>query len=255
MIKLINFFYNKILNEETIIIEKKIDLNRSIKQLAKAEHLDNELLAKKLQLKYRNCTLKKKENKEYNSFEITDDLIYFYPPNDGAPTMPFYYYKDNKLILSNNQAYQEIKNLDEILLEMVKIYNYGIDNNIGFNPYRFMLELQKKDEDYTYEAKLVITDAAIKNDDDSSTVAYQLNRFLDHFIGWNFGVSINRSRKLEDALLRLNHKAIENGLRENAGRGLNVMGIRDFSINGLQHYYLPTEYHIEKVKKRKKREI
>ena len=76
----------------------------------------------------------------------------------------------------------------------------------------------------------------------SKTVARKfINKFLDHFIGWNFGVSVNRNEKLKAELESLNEKVINMGLREYAGTGYEVYGIETEEHNGLQHFYLPTE--------------
>ena len=80
------------------------------------------------------------------------------------------------------------------------------------------------------------------------TRKYFVNRFLDHFMGWNFGVSINRNEELKEALIRLNNKVIEKDLREDAGLGYSVYGTEKDIYNGLQHYYLPTSK--ENVKKK-----
>lgn len=196
-----------------------------------------------------NCNKLKKIKKKYvNAFEINDDLIYFYPINDGKATCPFEFYKDGKLIIGNNHEFSEISNLDDILLEMVRVFSKAIDYNIVLNPYSFMLELT----DDNRKAKLVITEETIKNpklsmDKLEEACKYYINIFLDHFIGWNFGLSVNRSEELRSELEELNEKVIDMGIREDAGPGLDVYGVVEKEINGLQHYRLPTSK--EKIKK------
>ena len=68
-----------------------------------------------------------------------------------------------------------------------------------------------------------------------------MNEFLDHFMGWNFGVSINRNEELRLALEKFNYKVIDRGMRLYSGPGLDVYGTEDFPVNGVQHYYLPLD--------------
>lgn len=161
------------------------------------------------------------------------------------PTCPFEFWKDGKLVLHNRNVYSEIINLDEIILQMVRIFNKSLDEGIVIDPYYFMLKLNDEvKENYEGSATLVITDKAIRNQKlneknfDEAT-KYFINDFLDHFIGWNFGVSVNRNKVLKQELLKLNDKVIEMGIREYAGPGFEVRGVDDEVYNGLQHFTLP----------------
>ncbi len=198
-------------------------------------------------LKYNNYTLKKLKKNLVNAFEISNNLIYFYPLNDGFPTCRFAFYKNGELVLDNNKEYSQITNLDEIILQMVRIFNQALDREIVLNPYCFMLELTDKVcKDYQGKANLIITNKAIINPklnvhNFAEANKYFINQFLDHFIGWNFGVSVNRSEILKQELEELNSKVINMGIREYAGTGFEVYGTTDEVKNGLQHYELPTE--------------
>lgn len=190
--------------------------------------------------------LKKLQNKNDNSYSIDDNnMVFLYPVNDARPTCPFKFYKDGRLILHNQNVYSEITNLDEIILEIVRTYNKALDEGIVIDPYYFMLKLEDEiKENYKGKATLIITEKAIRNqklDKQNFDQAnkYFINRFLDHFIGWNFGVSINRCETLKKELEDLNTKVIEKGIREYAGPGFEVHGTDRESYNGLQHYYLP----------------
>lgn len=183
-----------------------------------------------------------------NCFQMTDEnMVFFYPPNDGYPTRPFNFYKKNHLSISNKQAYQEITNLDDILLQLVRLYNRALDQNIVLDPYYFILKLEGEvDAWFSGPASLIITDKAIRNQklnesnfDEANK--FFINKFLDHFIGWNFGVSVNRNEKLKAELEALNEKVINMGLRDYAGTGYEVYGIDSIAEHGIQHYYLPTE--------------
>jgi hypothetical protein len=130
---------------------------------------------------------------------------------------------------------------------MVRIYDKALDKNIVIDPYYFMFELTDKVvKNYHGKAKLIVTEKAIRNQKLSQfnfdkANRYYINHFLDHFMGWNFGVSINRNEELKKELHQLNDKVIDMNLREFAGTGFEVYGTENEVTNGLQHYYLPTE--------------
>ena len=211
-------------------------------------------IADLLNIKFAFYDLKKIEMNNRNAFEISNNLIIFYPLNDGNPTCGFVFYKNDKLIIDNAQQYSQLSNLDDIILQMVRIFNNALDNRIVLDPYCFMLELTDEIcKNYHGAANLVITEKTIKNQDLNEenfeeATKYFINCFLDHFIGWNFGVSVNRNEYLKRELEKLNEKVIDMGIREYAGSGVEVYGVEDEAYNGIQHYKLPTEK--EKVKKK-----
>ena len=211
-------------------------------------------IAKDLNLAYHPYNLTKLSS--VNAFHVDDNMVYFYPPNDGMPTRPIEFYYNNKLVLTNRKAFSEIENLDSILLQMVKIYSHALDKKIVIDPYYFMLELSSRlAPNYRGKAKLVATEKAIMNPKLSTfnfdrANTYFINQFLDHFIGWNFGLSVNRNEKLKEELNKLNEKVIKMKLRESAGSGFEVFGTDTEAINGIQHYYLPTE--LPDIKKKTK---
>ena len=182
-----------------------------------------------------------------NGFEISSNLIFFYPLNDGRSTKDFKFYKNGELVIDNCKEYSQLSNLDEIILQMVRLFNQSLDNGIVLDPYYFMLELTDDPcKNYQSGANLVITEKAIRNQvlndqnfDDAT--AFFINLFLDHFIGWNFGLSVNRNETLKRELEMLNEKVIDMGIRKWAGPGIEVCGTMDTAHNGLQHYILPTE--------------
>ena len=211
-------------------------------------------IADSLNLKFNLHDLKKLKKEHVNAFEISNNLVYFYPLNDGMPRCGFEFYKNDKLIIDNDKEYSQISNLDEILLQMVRIFNQSLDNRIVLDPYYFMLELTDEPcKDYQGNVSLVITEKAIRNqklneENFDEATKYFINHFLDHFIGWNFGLSVNRNEDLKRELEELNEKVIDMGIREWAGPGFEVYGVEDEVSDGLQHYKLPTEK--EKVKKK-----
>ena len=212
------------------------------------------IIADSLNLNFNLHDLKKINKEHVNAFELSNNLVYFYPLNDGMPTCGFEFYKNGELVIDNDKEYSQISNLDEILLQMVRIFNQSLDNRIVLDPYYFMLELTDEIcENYHGNVNLVITEKAIRNQElneenfDEAT-KYFINHFLDHFIGWNFGLSVNRNKDLKRELEELNEKVIDMGIREWAGPGFEVYGVEDKVYNGLQHYKLSTKK--EKVKKK-----
>ena len=220
------------------IAERPIDDIQKIKDIASV-----------LGLEFSMHSMKKLPSSDNgNCFSISEEnLIFFYPLNDGYPTKPFTFYKDKTLSISNKQTYKEISNLDDILLQLVRLYSRALDQKIVLDPYYFMLRLDGKVEAwFKGTASLVITEKAIRNqklneENFDEANKFFINKFLDHFIGWNFGVSVNRNEKLKAELESLNEKVINMGLREYAGTGYEVYGIETEEHNGLQHFYLPTE--------------
>jgi len=208
---------------------------------------DSKEISELLNLNFELHKLKRLPIGNSNSLEMDNNKIFFYPINDGFPTCDFEFYKNGNLIINNKKNYSEITNLDEILLNLVKTYSYSLDSKIVLDPYYFMLELTDNiTPSYKGKASLVVTDKAIRNqflnkDNFDEANKYYINHFLDHFIGWNFGLSINGNEVLKKALESLNKKVISKGLRQYAGGGYEVCGNETEAINGIQHYYLPTE--------------
>lgn len=126
------------------------------------------------------------------------------------------------------------------------MFNKALDEKIVIDPFYFMLRLDDEvKENYRGKATLVITEKAIRNqklneDNFQKANKHFVNRFLDHFIGWNFGVSVNRDEILREELKALNEKVIDMGIREYAGTGFEVYGTEHEVSDGLQHYSLPT---------------
>ena len=179
-------------------------------------------------------------------FTIQKNLIYFYPRNDGSVKNACIFSNTNRVI-TNEHNFQEITNLDEILIEMVRIYNIALDENIVLDPYAFMLELTPPlNKDYHGNGTLVLSDKAIVSKSLGRLAIKDaqkeyINHFLDHFMGWNFGVSINRNDQLREDLNELNKRVIKLGIRKYAGPGRNIIGSEHEAHNGLQIYNLPLD--------------
>ena len=251
MINHITFFTKKI--KRNLNLKKESKNNSKIMSiLEKKKEAKEEKFAKEFGVDfYDNYLLPKAYVSSDNAFFTYSGLIYFYPPNDGTAILPFSFYRDHDLVLRNTNDYSEIENLDEIILEMIRIFDKALDKKIAINPYSFMLKLEDElKQDYKGKATLVMTSRSITTSDYKSR-KYFINRFLDHFIGWNFGVSVNRNENLKEALHKLNDKVIEKGLREDAGPGYGVYGSDTDVYKGLQHYTLPKskENNYSKIKK------
>lgn len=215
-------------------------------------------IASSLGLEFTMHNLQKVSPKQtINRYNIDENnMIFFYPVNDGMPTCSFEFYKYGKLIIHNRNTYSEITNLDEIILQIIRIFNKSLDDGIVLDPYYFMLKLDDEiKEKYQGKATLVITEKVVRNQvlnekNYNVAVKYYINQFLDHFIGWNFGVSVNRNEILKNELEALNEKVINKGIREYAGPGFEVYGLDKVAQNGLQHYYLPTDKKALLIKKK-----
>ena len=238
MIKKISIIKEKIKNKYSI--KKKDNSDKRVSFVDEKKQEKNIEFAEKCNVDYSSTySLPKAYINNDNAFFSYGGLVYFYPPNDGEPTRPFSYYVDRDLLLRNTSAFQEIENLDEILLKMVEIIDKAYDEKIAINSYGFMLHLDDElTMNYKGKASLVMTNNSLSKNDTKHR-KYFINRFLDHFMGWNFGVSVNRNEKLKEALIKLNNKVIKSGLREDAGPGYDVYGTETDVYDGLQHYYLP----------------
>ncbi len=145
--------------------------------------------------------------------------IKFYPYNDGytySPKKEWFgkFEKDGEVyyakIMDGKTAFSGITNLKEILLQMTQLYWDSIEKDLFMDPYEFALMLEDEPtEGYTGRAKLVITADTIKNrkievDEKEKARRYYVNRFLDCFIGWNFGAIVNDDLELRVRLKQLN---------------------------------------------------
>lgn len=95
-------------------------------------------------------------------------------------------------IITNQDNFSHITNLNEILLKIMQIYGYSLNNNWFINPYGFALELEDKVvSGYKGKARLLVTDEVIINarvgyDQKAFYKKKMLNMFLEDFIGSNF---------------------------------------------------------------------
>ena len=176
-------------------------------------------------------------------YAVKGKYILLHPANDGMPTCPIEWFgkfdgKD-KMIMDNQSSFKSITNLSDIILQMVRLYVKYIDDDMFIASAGFAIRLD--DEvcpDYTGKASLVLTDDAIRNNKVKpeqviDAKKYFINDFLDHFIGWNFGVAVKSNPQLEKELLEFNRLVISKGLREDAGSGFEV-----WCSDDVEHYDL-----------------
>jgi len=214
--------------------------------------LTPESIARLLNIQITEDDIKRIDRKK-RSYQLKNK-IYFIPPNDGYQKNIYKYYQNNKVIIDNQTAFSQITNLDEILIQMVKIFEAALDNDIVLDPYSFMLELTEPTKKiYNGKAKLLMTETAIKNEVlnentfEEATI-YFINMFLDNFMCYNFGKAINRNEKLEEELNKLNEKVISLTLREEFEIDNNALGKEEDQYQGIEYYYLP----VNKTKARKR---
>ena len=189
--------------------------------------------------------------KKYNSGEQDANQYYaekgryilLHPANDGMPTCPFEWFRkfdgETKMLMDNQSSFKNITNLSEILLQMVRLYAKYIDEDVVIGSFGFAIKLDDEvSPNYVGRATLAMTEEAIQNKwikpiKIAEAKEYCINEFLDHFIGWNFGVAIKNNSQLEKELLDFNEIVINRGLRKDAGPGFEV-----WSSNEVMHYEL-----------------
>lgn len=176
--------------------------------------------------------------------------IKFYPFNDGynySPKKEWFgkFKKDGEVyyakIMDTKRAFNCITNLKEILMQMIQIYCDNMNKDVFIDPYEFALILEDEPkEGYVGRAKLAITADTIKNkniesDEKEERKKYYLNRMLDCFLGWNFGVVIEENTDLMVKTILLNDWVITKGLREQR------CGTRLYFDEYIKRYKLRTE--------------
>ena len=154
------------------------------KQISNADNQKVIDIANTLGLEFTMHSLNKISKKNSNSYTIDNrNMIFLYPINDGMPTCSFEFYNNKKLIMNNQKNYSEITNLDEIILQIVRIFDKCLDEGIVIDPYSFMLRLDEDvEQNYKGKATLVITEKAIRNQKLNKLNFNKANKyFINHF--------------------------------------------------------------------------
>ncbi len=163
--------------------------------------------------------------------------ILLHPANDGLPTCPIEWYgrfkRKPKMIMDNQSSFKEIINLSSLLLQMIRLYVKYIDEDIFIASAGFAARLDDEIKaKYIGKASLVLTKDSIRNDKVKvdqvfEAKKYFINEFLDHYIGWNFGIAIKNDSELQKELNLFNDLVISKRLREYAGNGFDVWQSKD----------------------------
>jgi len=208
-------------------------------------------------------------------------FIPFYPHNDGSPTCPFIFYKKEPsgktaepldavplypsidgiipysfpfnfssilpsrktvFFMDNQMDFTEVKNLEQILIKLVRIMHEAYDKKIPIHPFQsFLLEFPYDVAKETIDkAKLAMCIPDMGIGDLDKWLAKSQNVFLDHFLGWNFGDIIRGSEELETSVLDYHRRMIRDGKRKDAGTGFEVTyRTNDTSIDNHYRFCFP----------------
>lgn len=158
-----------------------------------------------------------------NNFILNKDkYVYFRPPISERGIITHTYSIDTgkgyEQVLNNKLAFNDISNIDDVLIRMTKIMSCSVDSPKLISPqFGFLLKLtDEATKDYSGEAKLV----AIDNFTPEYTLKdlaklkevkiFNENYFLDRFIGLNYGINVKRNRELRTELFKyLNKLAVK----------------------------------------------
>lgn len=149
--------------------------------------------------------------------------ISLYPYKDGNSVTPIEWYGENEkgeyfLILSNENYFEGITNLDDILFDIIRLYSKYIKDDVFIDFSGFAIKLQDEvTENYKGRASLVVTNELIRNDrieyeDRYDAKRYYVRSFITHFIGWNFGRNARQSTSVKVALYELRRLIAKEGL-------------------------------------------
>lgn len=242
-------FYDKHKSRTIEITEKRSNIQPDKHLVINYQKITAEQIAADNGIDYISDAKGKKFNSKHGVNQVyasKGKYILLTPPNDGMPTCPIEWYGkfDGKteMIMDNHTSFKCITNLSEILLQMVRLYTKYIDENVFIASAGFAIKLEDEiSPNYHGKASFVLTKDAIRNKkvrpkEIFEAKQYFVNDFLDHFIGWNFGVAVTSNPELEKELQEFNELVIKKGLREDAGPGFDV-----WTSNDVQHYNLKKE--------------
>lgn len=173
------------MRKNDIITQQEIAREKEIRREQLNEYRNNLIIS--LGYSCEDYVLEKNYNSQINSFIIDDrNLIYFFPRSLDRRYKSFEFIKDEKVIINNDNNYEEIANLNDILLELTKLFNKAFDLNIILDPSCLMIRLDGEiKENYNKNASIVLNNAIIKNGGDYiednflSSKLYFLKSFLN----------------------------------------------------------------------------
>ena len=168
------------------------------------------------------------------------------PLNEGRYINRILWYGDfeynrTKLILSNQDAFYTIKNLDSILLQIIKLYEKYLDEEWIISVEGLGIKLLDSiGQNYRGRAELFITENCILNDivkpeKINDAKKYCISKFLYCFMGLNFGIVIKESSELEKALLQLEKKVTEKRLKREimSDRWINTEHVKPYKFENI----------------------
>jgi len=142
-----------------------------------------------------------------------DPLLLFYPHNDGMPTCPFVWARNKGSIVNpelypimdNQKDFTQISNLSDILQKTTTVMQESYEKKIPvvYEEYFGLRLTDQVKPHYTGKAQLVwfVGDHLKKGASFKDATNYFCNRYLDVFIGWNFGDVVKANSELEKQLL------------------------------------------------------
>ena len=192
-------------------------------------NLSSEDMAKEIGLPYRDkITVQRKDDlssERLDGLVMEGSYLHLWPINNWYSFFPEIWYQKKlgiffkkvtslKKVTSNVTAFSEIRNLAQILMQMIDIYDQYLDKPVVLNPRGFGIKLQR---DKKIMGTLIITKDVVlegKGYTHKNYANFHVNLFLDVFVGMNFGKCVNENQELQKKLLDFNEKVILKGLRE-----------------------------------------
>lgn len=205
-----------------------LEQQRNIKEKAKKSYLDdfNALDYYRIERIDKGIMLEQPD-RERDNFVLYKNRYLPFRPRINGETLTHCAYSiktdaGHKEILNNQLAFNQIKNIDEILIKMTRIMNASIDAPTVIVP-EIGFALKLTDElkpNYNGAARLVAIDDIDPEQvfkDPEQLERFKIsceNSFLDKFIGLNYGANVRRNRALRRELHRYEDKLIKKGRRQ-----------------------------------------
>ncbi len=122
-------------------------------------------------------------------------------------------YSPYENVITNANSFKEIENICSILLQMVKIYQHVLEEDLFISCYDFALKLEKDARpDYKGKAELVLLEKTVLNNKVSLKERQEVRKkcmseFINCFMGYNFGNIIRSNDELKEEFNKLYLKA------------------------------------------------
>lgn len=101
-------------------------------------------------------------------YALNNKYCLLYPSNDGTPNFKFEWNakinEKRQILFDNTESFDCIKNLGEILIQIIGIYTKYIDEDVLISSYNFAIMLEDEIKSpYVGNAKLVFREETVKN--------------------------------------------------------------------------------------------